>query len=132
MEVIAELMQALEKLKAEPSKANLRDLAWELAEVKESVQSLGQALMLSQDPTLAASAHKLLAEDKEAIRSGQRRVKTTLRRIVVTLDASDTGSMTGGAIRADPPPPVRTSGPFGGPPPFFQVEAGAGKRTHGG
>ncbi len=61
----------MKKLKAEPSKANLRDLGRELTEVKGSVQSFGQALMLSQDPTLTASAHELLAEAKEAIQGGQ-------------------------------------------------------------
>jgi hypothetical protein len=64
---IADLMQALEKLEAESSEVILRDLGRELAEVKGSVQSLGWALMLSQDPTLAASAHELHAEAEEAM-----------------------------------------------------------------
>jgi hypothetical protein len=64
---IVDLMQALEKLEAESSEVILRDLGRELAEVKGSVQSLGWALMLSQDLTLAVSAHELLAEAEEAI-----------------------------------------------------------------
>jgi phosphohistidine phosphatase SixA len=71
VEGVARLMQAVEKFEAEPTEANLRDLARELAEVKGSVQSLGQALMLSHDPTLAAGARELLVEAKEAICGGQ-------------------------------------------------------------
>ncbi len=68
MDGVADLMQALEKLEAEPKEANLRDIGQELNKVKGSVQSLGQALMLSQDPTLAANAHELVTKAEEAIR----------------------------------------------------------------
>jgi hypothetical protein len=67
VEDVAELMQGVEKLEAEPSEANLRGLPQELAEGKRSIQSLGRALMLSQDPTIAVSAHELLVEAGEAI-----------------------------------------------------------------
>jgi hypothetical protein len=53
-------------------------------EDKGSVQSLGQALMLSQDQALAASAYKLVAEAKEAICSWQWWVRATLRKIGAT------------------------------------------------
>jgi hypothetical protein len=67
MEGIADMAQAVAKLQAEPSEANLRDLGREMNEARRSMQSLGRVLMLSQDPTLAARAHELVAEAKEAM-----------------------------------------------------------------
>jgi hypothetical protein len=48
------------------------------------VHSLGRALLLSQDPALAARAHELLVKAKEAICSGQQLIRRTLRRIGAT------------------------------------------------
>jgi hypothetical protein len=114
VEGVAELMQGVEKLEAEPSESNLRDLAWELAEVKGSIQSLGRSLMLSQDPTIAGSAHELLVEAGEVICSGQQRVKTTLRRIGATSDVSDAGSVAVGTAGVSQPLPARASRPIRG------------------
>jgi hypothetical protein len=108
VEGVAELIQGVEKLEAEPSEANLRDLALELAEVKGS---LGRVLMLSQDLTIAVSAHELLVE---AICSKQQRVKTTLRRIGATPDVFDAGSVAVGTARVSQPPPARAGGPIRG------------------
>jgi hypothetical protein len=40
--------------------------------------SLGRVLILSQDPTLVASAHELVAEAEEAIRVRQQWVRAVL------------------------------------------------------
>jgi hypothetical protein len=48
---------------------------------KGSLLSLGRVLMLSQDRTLAAIAHELVAEAEEAIRVGQQRVRAAFQRI---------------------------------------------------
>jgi hypothetical protein len=81
MEDIADLVQGLTKLEAKPNKANLRNLGREMNKAKGSMMLLGQVLMLNQDPTLAASAHKLVAEAEEAIRNGQQRARATLRKM---------------------------------------------------
>ncbi len=46
--------------------------------------------MLSQDLTLAASAHELVAEAEEAIRVGQQLVRVALRRLGACSDISET------------------------------------------
>ncbi len=88
MEDIADLVQGLTKLEAMPNEANLRNLGREMNKAKGSMMLLGQVLMLNQDPTLAASAHKLVAKAEEAIRNGQQRARATLRKMGPTLDVS--------------------------------------------
>jgi hypothetical protein len=110
MEGIADLVQALDKLEAEPSEANLRGLGRGMNEIKGNVQSLGRALILSQD-----LAHKLVAEAEEAVQSGQRLVRATLKKIGATLDVSEACE----AAHTSCPLPERTSGPTGGPPSLY-------------
>ncbi len=90
---IAALAEVIMVLEAEPSEDKLRLLGRDLNEAKGSLMSLGQVLMLSQDPTLAASAHEVVAEAEEAIRVGQQRVRAALRRMGAASDISDTGSL---------------------------------------
>jgi hypothetical protein len=90
---IADLAQAITELEAEPNEANLKLLGRDLNETKNSLMLLGRVLMLSQDSTLVASAHALVAEAKEAIQAGQQRVRATLRRLEAASDISETGSV---------------------------------------
>jgi hypothetical protein len=82
-----DLVQAITELETKPNEANLRLLGQDLNEVKGSLMSLGRVLMLSQDAALAASAHELVVEAKEAIRAGQQWMRAALRRLGVSPSA---------------------------------------------
>jgi hypothetical protein len=92
---IADYVQAITELGAEPNEDNLRLLGQDLNKARGSLMSLGRTLMLSQDPTLAASAHELVAEAEEALRVGQQRVRAALKRIGATSDISEIESEDG-------------------------------------
>jgi hypothetical protein len=69
--------------------------------------SLGRFLMLSQDLTLVASAHELVAE---AIRSGEQWVRVVLRRLGAASDISETGSVEGPVSDGHPIPEKAVGG----------------------
>jgi hypothetical protein len=92
METVADLNEATTRAEDEPEEVGLRVLGRKLSKVKGDLLSLGQALMLIQDPSLAAGAHKLVGEAEEAIRAGQQKVRAALRGIGAASDVSETGS----------------------------------------
>jgi hypothetical protein len=81
MEEVANLNEAISNSEDKPDKERLRSLGCGLSGGKGNLMSLGQSLMLSQDPSLAAGAHELIQEDEKAIRTGQQRVRAALQRI---------------------------------------------------
>jgi hypothetical protein len=93
MEKVADLNEAVTKAEDEPEEAGLRALGQKLSKVKGDLLSLGRALMLSQDASLAAGAHELVRKAEEAIRAGQQKVRAALRGIGATSDISETGSV---------------------------------------
>jgi hypothetical protein len=92
MEKVADLNEAAPRAEDKPEEAGLRALGRKLSRVNGDLLSLGRALMLSQDLSLAAEAHELVGEAEEAIRAGQQKVKAALRGIGAALDISETGS----------------------------------------
>jgi hypothetical protein len=62
-----ELVQAVEGLMLEPSKAGLTSLGQELIKIRGK----GQVLILNQGPSLAAEAHELITKVEEVISKGQ-------------------------------------------------------------
>jgi hypothetical protein len=67
MEGIVDLNEAIANLEDKPGKDRLRLLGRGLNGAKGALMLLGRALMMSQDPTLVAGAHELVAEAKEVI-----------------------------------------------------------------
>jgi hypothetical protein len=72
MEEVANLSEAVAKLEDKPDEERLRFLGRGLSGAKGNLMSLAQALMLSQDPSLAAEAHELIEEAEEAVGGGGR------------------------------------------------------------
>jgi cob(I)alamin adenosyltransferase len=64
---VAELNKAITMAEDKPEEARLRTLGRELSKVKGDLMLLGQALMMIQDPSLAAGAHELVGEAEDAI-----------------------------------------------------------------
>lgn len=75
---VGDLHEAAVKAENKPEEVRLRAIGRKLREVKADLMSLGRALILSQDPSLAAEAQELVREIKEAIRTGQQKVKAVL------------------------------------------------------
>ncbi len=67
MEGIVDLNEAIAKLENKPGEDRLRLLGPGLNGAKGELMLLGWALMLSQEQTLVAGAHELVAEAKEVI-----------------------------------------------------------------
>jgi hypothetical protein len=61
--------------------------------MRSDLLSLGRALMMSQDPSLAAGAQQLVGEAEEAIRSRQQRVRVAFRALGAASDISEIGSI---------------------------------------
>jgi hypothetical protein len=93
MEKVADLNKTAARAEDEPEEAGLRALGRKLSQVKGDLLLLGRALMLSQDPSLAAEAHELVKEAEEAIRAGQQKMGAPLRGIGAVSDISETGSV---------------------------------------
>jgi hypothetical protein len=67
MEEITNLGEAIAKSEDKLDEDRLRFLGQGLSGARGNLMSLGRALMLSQDPTLAAGTHELIPEAEEAI-----------------------------------------------------------------
>ncbi len=91
--MVASLNEAVAGAEDEPEEAELRTLGKKLSRVKADLLSLGRGLMLSQDPSLAAGAQKLIVDTEEAIRASQQKVRTALRRLGAASDVSEIGSV---------------------------------------
>ncbi len=90
---VADLSEAITRAAGAPEEERLRALGQELSKAKRALMLLGRVLMMSQDPSLAAGAHKLAREAEDAIRAGQQNVRAALRRLGAASDISKTGSM---------------------------------------
>jgi hypothetical protein len=114
---VAGLNEAINMAKAAPEKGGLWDLGRKLELAKKELMALGRDQMLSQVPSLEAEAHDFVREAEDALRSGQREVKTALRKLGVASDLSVTGSLdmplpsrrqaTGGHAEQPAPFPTR-------------------------
>jgi hypothetical protein len=70
MEEVADLNEAVTRAKYRPEEERLRPLGRELSRMSgDLMMSLGWALVMSQDPSLAAGAQELFGEAEEAIPS---------------------------------------------------------------
>jgi methionine aminopeptidase len=76
---VADLNEAAVRAEDAPEEERLSALGRELSKVKRDVMSLGRVLMMSQDPSLAAGAHKLVGEAEDTIRAGQQKVRAGSR-----------------------------------------------------
>jgi hypothetical protein len=94
MEEVANLNGAIAKLEDKPDEERLRSLGHGLSRAKGNLMSLGRALMLSQDPSLATGADELIEEAEEAIWARQQQGRTSLRRIRASSDISEAGSVS--------------------------------------
>jgi hypothetical protein len=90
---VAGLNKAIARMEDGPEKEGLRAMGWELSGAKRGLMLLGPVLMMSQDPSLAAEAHKLAGEAEDAIKAGQQKVRAALRRLRAASDISETGSV---------------------------------------
>jgi hypothetical protein len=86
MEKLADLNEADAKAEDEPEEAGMKALGQKLSKVTGDLLPLGRALILSQDPSLEAGAHKLVREAEEGEGSPQRNIEAT-------SNISETGSM---------------------------------------
>jgi hypothetical protein len=90
---VASLNEAINKAQDVPEEGGQRDLGRKLGMAKKELMSLGRNLIMCQEPSLAAESHELVGEAVDAIRAGQREIKTALRRLGVASDLSETGSL---------------------------------------
>jgi hypothetical protein len=88
MEEVANLNEAIANSEDKPDKERLRSLGRGLSGGKGNLMSLGRSLMLSQDPSLVAGAHELIKGAKNAIWTGQQRVRAALQRKGAASDIS--------------------------------------------
>jgi hypothetical protein len=85
---VAGLNKAINRAKSAPEKAGLCYLGRKLGMAKRELMVLGQDLTMSQAPSLAAEAHKLVREAEDPIRSSQGEIKAALRKLGVASDLS--------------------------------------------
>ncbi len=90
---VASLNKAINTAMGAPEEEGLRNLGRKLGMAKKELMALGWDLMLSQAPSLAAEAHKLVGEAEVIIKSSQREIKAALRKLGVASDLTETSSL---------------------------------------
>jgi site-specific recombinase XerD len=126
LERVVELAQLVERYELETSEVNLKSKSKELTECKRKFQWLARSYLVSDDPSLAVDAHKLLNEVDNVTNRGQRRIRRLLRRLGVLPKGSEASSLENKDVRPRGPP-QQAEAPGGDS--FFRWRSG---EDHGG